>query len=241
MCEMLLSYDDAGINHVMRLPASDNRLAVYGPTGCGKTVLCETLLPLYDNVVKLDFKHHLVAHKGDLVVDNLTKLRKAMEKQDNEPRTQIIYRVPRESLLKENSASLDAVPALAMERGHTLLYYDDVVYVAGATDYQQRAPNFFYALTVGRGKGVGVWCVSQRPALIPISVHTESDLRITFYLRRDADRKRVEEAFGSDEIPWETMKVNKYSFVMGNDLAMTAPQKITPNYENARSDKIEVG
>lgn len=220
----------------MKLPASDNRVAIYGPTGCGKTVLCETLLPLYDNVVKLDFKHHLEAHKDDLVVDNLTKLRKAMEKQDNDPRRQIIYRVPRESLLKENCASLDAVPALAMERGHTLLYYDDVVYVAGATDYQQRAPNFFFALTVGRGKGVGVWAVSQRPALIPISVHTESDIRITFYLRRDADRKRVEEAFGSDQIPWETMKVNKYSFVMGNDLTMTSPQRINPKKPFAKEE-----
>lgn len=215
----------------MNLPKTNNRVAIYGPTGCGKTVLCESLLRMYDNVVKMDFKHHLEVNKkaGDLEVNNVRELHKAMQKQDKEPERQIIYRVPREQLLKDNSAQLDTVPKLCMERGHTLLYYDDVVYVAGATDYQQRAPNFFFVLTVGRGKGVGAWCVSQRPAMIPVSVHTESDVRVTFYLRRDADRKRVEEAFGTDEIPWEDLRRNPYSFVMGTDLELSNLTKIAYN------------
>jgi hypothetical protein len=177
-------------------------------------------------VVKLDFKHHLHKRKHDLEAKDISGLYKAMKAQDKDPERQIIYRVPREALLKDNAAQLDKVPGLAMERGHTLLYYDDVVYVAGAMDYQQRAPNFFYSLTVGRGKGVGVWCVSQRPALIPISVHTESDVRVTFYLRRLSDRKRVEESFGSDQIPWSQMKVQPYSFVMGNDMTLTQPHRV---------------
>lgn len=209
----------------IQLPKPNQRVAVYGPTGCGKTYFCKNILKQYANVIQIDFKHHLTVSQGDYEAENLKQLTQAMRKQD-ETGEHIIYRVPRAHLLKENAASLDTVAALAMERGNTILYYDDVVYVAGATDFQQRAPNFYYALTVGRGKGVGVWACSQRPSRIPVPVHTESDTRITFYSRRKTDRATIEESFGSDEIPWETLRRTRFSFVMGNDLWTSKPMKL---------------
>lgn len=200
---------------VFQLPLPNQRLAVYGPTGSGKTYLCERLLDNYDNVIKMDFKHHLNP-RGGIIVDSFAKLHKELKQQDQTGRA-IIYRVPREELLPENGHLLDRVPELVMRRKHTLLYYDDVVYVASSSDYTKRAPHFYYALTVGRGIGVGVWCLSQRPARIPVSVHTESDMRITFFLRRQSDRKMAEESFGNDTIPWESLRKQEFSFVAGTD------------------------
>ncbi len=212
----------------MNLPKANQRLAVYGPTGSGKTVWCEAMLLRYDNVIKIDFKHHLHARpKIDMVVKDIKGLLKASRQQERDGERAIIYQVPRDHLLADNARHLDAIPDLAMLRGNTLLYYDDVVYVASSTDFQRRAPNFYYALTVGRGKGVGVWCCSQRPARIPVSVHTESDCRVTFNLRRNADRKMVEESFGSDAIPWETLRTNRFSFVYGDDQRITQPMKLS--------------
>jgi hypothetical protein len=202
-------------------PKATNRVIAIGPTGCGKSFLMEWLLSHYPDVVKVDFKHDIRATEGDLIAKDLRSLEKRLSEADNQ---HIIYRVPQEHLNPDNSSYLDAVAKMAKEyatkKRPLILYYDELVYVAGSANFFKRAPNYYYAVTTGRGQGLGVWGCVQRPSWVPLIALSESDIRFSFYLRKRSDRERAEELLG--DIDWEMLK-REHTFVAGNDLETSIP------------------
>jgi|SRR6185437_1612303 len=228
------------------IPRSNNRACFVGPTGSGKTVLARFCLGFYSNVIAVDPKHdwqivgsrnsptgYAYPNKPEYVTlrnrpvylaTDLNELRECMDEQREQP-YHILYRPPREHLIAANADKLDEVAGLVLERGHTTLYYDELYYVANGSDFQKRAPNYFYCVTTGRSKKVGVWASVQRPSWIPIIALSETDIRSTFFLRHADDRKRMEKLMG-DGVPWDKLRTWRHSFVQANDMDSTNTMKL---------------
>lgn len=230
------------------IPKPTDRVINVGPTGSGKSILAEFLLSYVTaefraNVVIVDPKHGWFYRKVDsrknptgyinkykqpiYVAEDLDELEEAMDEQ-RETSYQILYRPPKEHLVRQNAKELDTVASLVFERGHTTLYYDELYMVANGSDFQVRAPNYFYCVTQGRSKKIGVWGSVQRPSWIPLIALTETEVRSTFYLRNWEDRKRMDKVLG-DGIPWENLRIHKHSFVQANDMEVTGVNRLQFN------------
>lgn len=205
-------------------PGSSERVVFVGPTRSGKTKLARTLLRGRPNVVVVDPKHQWEPEHADRLVKTLPHLETALNHSREDGR-RIVYRPAKEHLLPSNGNLLDEVARLALERKNTLLYYDELVFVANATDFWKRAPHFYFAMTTGGGLGVGLWGSVQRPSHVPMIVFTESEYRATFYLRNKSDRDRMQDTMG-DDIPWSTLRRNKYAFCFADDMDTTAPLRL---------------
>lgn len=218
----------------------NQHVAVVGPTGSGKTFLVTDLLTFYDNVVILDPKrkwdwtndNHYPERKHDkryqLFCDNQKDLQKLMRRvAKDDSGYPIVYQPPKQELLRENSLLLDSVAERILERGNTIYVVDETAYIANATDFQERAPNFYLCLATGRGLGVGVWCLMQRPRRVPTSALSETEKRFVFYLPRESDRKAVDQDLVAN-VPWETLRKHDHSFVIGTDRFTSKAQLYTP-------------
>lgn len=208
---------------MLLFPKDDERVVFIGPTGSGKTTLARFMLSLQSDVVFVDFKHREHLRSDDLEAVDLGTLHSALDRA-SETGQRVVYRVPADHLLPQNARQLDYVAKLALERGDTLLYYDDLVHVARGNDFFERAPFYFLAVTTGREKHVRVWGSVQRPTWIPLVALSESDVRATFYLRATDDRKRVQSFMG--EVPWDVLQRERHSFVMATDLTTTKPLRL---------------
>ena len=224
------------------IPKPTDRAIFVGPTGSGKTMLAELLLSYITsewkaNVVIVDPKHgwfyrttknetgYMNRYKQPIyVATDLDELEEALDEQ-RENGYQVVYLPPKEHLTRQNSDKLDEVASIVFERGHTTLYYDELYMVANGTDFQRRAPNYFYCVTQGRSKKIGVWGSVQRPSWIPLIALTETEVRSTFFLRNADDRKRMERVMG-DGVPWEKLREHKHSFVQSDDMQITGVDRL---------------
>lgn len=172
------------------LPGASERAVFVGQTGSGKTTLARVLLRSRPWVVVLDVKGTLGWKEYKLV----RTLRQLPERPQDAPR--VIYRPTHAEL--RSDAVMDALAWWVYERGNTTLYIDELYgYLepfGGAV-----APGLHACLTRGRERGVEVWCATQRPYRIPLSVLSESEHVYVFRLKVREDRKRVEEVTGIDE------------------------------------------
>lgn len=216
-------------------PQPQQRFIIIGPTRSGKTTLAENIfrLPQYSHVVIVDPKHkwgyvndrdtikEQVKQRKLYLATNLPELKRAFLRaaDDGKP---VVYRVPEADLLPRNSANLDKVAHWVRQRKHTTLYYDELSFVASATDFMQRAPQFYYALVTGEADDIGIMGCIQRARWIPISALSESTVRATFFLRRASDRHYVEDFMG-ENIPWEYLQTHKYTFCMADDMHASPP------------------
>lgn len=210
------------------VPGPTDRFVILGPTGSGKTVAMQDMLRRVDdgdtlNVI-VDPKHHLKPRKCDIIATTLRKLEAAMNTLRRRSEGDVIYHVPREHLLRKNAQELDHVAKLALDATWTRLVYDEVKYVASASDFEERAPNFYFSITTGRWSHVPVWMGAQRPSWIPLVVLSESDVRQTFYLRMRDDQRRAEELLGP--VDWEALKFHSHSFAMATDQSERGPMRL---------------
>jgi hypothetical protein len=225
----------------MIVPA-DRNVIVTGPTRCGKTEFMRWLMwmspsftdsrvPVCDLIV--DHKREWKVRKshGDRIAKSLPELARELNRAKGRP-ARILYHPPKEHLLRINASYLDEVAYLALERRFVRLYYDDVVIVANGSDFSTRAPNFFYALTLGNGQHVGVWMCAQRPAWIPQYALSETTYRGTFFLRKRGDRDTMEDLLGEnlDQPPsiaaWDFLRRNRYTWVFGDDFETSPPTRL---------------
>ena len=88
-----------------------------------------------------------------------------------------------------------------------MLYVDEVYAYATGTYVPE---GLFACITRGRSRGVGGIFATQRPALIPLVILSESDVAYVFRLRLDQDRKRIRDTFGVSE--GAQLALRKYEF-----------------------------
>lgn len=202
----------------MKLPPANSRVCFCGPTRSGKTYLARSWLRTYNNVAVLDPKRQFTWHEHGKrfarIATTYRQFEKLMVKSEADGYP-VIYRPPEEHLLPEHAEYLDGFFRYCLERRNTLAYVDELYYVASGSDFTKRAPFYFRAVTTGASKGVGVWSSFQRPTWVPLISLSETDMRAVFFLRFEADRKRIEENFGP--VPWDLLRMNKYSFVLSTD------------------------
>lgn len=215
-------------------PAGNERVCAIGPTGSGKTELMRVLLARLPSVIIIDPKHQFtwgrlaianpqrygrMAHDLKTLVAQLHEIERA---NGTDP---VIYRPPSLDLLPSNIARVDAVFEIALARRHTTVYVDEMSYLTGtASAFQEKIPNWFRAVTTGRSRGVGVWSAFQRPSNVPLLAMSESDVRISFFLRMKKDQQRAEELCGP--IDWELLQRTPHSFVWATDQYSSDPVKL---------------
>jgi len=136
----------------------------------------------------------------------------------------IIYRPDASALDPENAFGLDAVYEMAYQRGNTLVYIDELYFLANGTDFAKRAPWFFRCVIAGRSRGVGVWSAYQRPSWIPLIAMTETECRAVFYLRITEDQRRIDSSFG--KVDWQALQKAKHTFAISTDLGVSPPCRL---------------
>lgn len=225
----------------MIVPA-DRNVIVTGPTRCGKTEFMRWLMwmspsfsdsrtPVCDVVVDHKREWKVRKREGDRLAKTLPELSREMNRAKGHA-VRIIYQPPKEHLLPVNAAYLDEVAYLSLERRYTRLYYDDVIIVANGSNFTTRAPNFFYALTLGNGQHVGVWMCAQRPAWIPQHALSETMYRGTFFLRKQGDRDTMEDLLGRNlDQPeqtdaWNYLRRNRFTWIFGDDFEVSPPTRL---------------
>lgn len=186
-----------------------------GPNGSGKSVLAKVWSRPYNRFIVVDLKYDWEPPVKSHIIESPRELtNKTFDKAQH-----IIYR-PKFGVLinadPKNIREADNLAARCLDIGDCTIYYDDLAFIAPDSSYISRAPNYHLAETTGRGRGVGVWKSTQRPFRVPFVSLSESDRRVTFYLRTSEDRKRAEEIL-SEEIPWGSLRSLQYSFVMADD------------------------
>lgn len=218
-------------------PKPGMRVVFVGPTRCGKSTLARLYLEYEWRVIIIDLKHEWEPNEDtDLIIHNVNQINEDNLKQYQH----LVFRPSFDHLLPENASKLDAVFKAALENPPCLVYIDDLVFlsVIGTNNFARKYPKYFIAVTTGGSQGVVIWSSVQRPASIPRVSLTESDRRITFFLRHQDDRDTVEGLMGSpyadgmdpddDEKQrwkqlWHYLKTHKHSFYISDDLEEHGP------------------
>ncbi len=222
----------------------NSRVLGTGPTRCGKSFFFEKLIRAQRHAIIVDSKHRWTwsgpaAHpRYDLMTYTKKQLVEALRKVeaagDGRP---VVFRPRRITFedferglglaAKERNHDLNYLWWLALERGNTLIYHDELALDVDATAFEQKQPLWKELVVTGEGLGVGMWAASQRPQRIPLIASTEASSRFTFYLREETDQKRVQTFFGG-EIPWPILARNKYSFVWASDEMLLSDAPLVP-------------
>lgn len=220
----------------------NTRVLGIGPTGSGKSYLFRSLLKAQRHVIVVDSKHgwdwghdHPRFQRFAYTRDDLVRELRAVEAAgDGAP---VVFR-PRRitfgdfmsgagAFYKERQADLNYLWWLAMERGNTLVYHDEISLDVSASTFESTAPLWRELVVTGRFRGCGMWAGSQRPQRIPLIASTESSDRFTFFLRETTDQDRVDHFFGGG-VPWGVLARNRHSFVWATDESMHSEAPLVP-------------
>lgn len=196
---------------------SNDRVAVVGKTGSGKTHLVKNLIwERFDRAIFYDWKWQHYRELNAPVVHTIEDVEDALN--DPQMANKFVYAPKRKGLDVWNRLCY-----LAWEETNIHLIADELkgVYqqngwVAGITDYHENI------MTRGRQRGVGMTNVSQRPKGIPLETMSEAEHLFVFKLNLRDDRTRIGEIVGSEH-QGEARNLNGYSFMYYNT-EMDAPK-----------------
>lgn len=161
--------------------APNQRVVAVGKTGSGKSFLVRHYLAGYRNVICLDTKGDVKwPEAGEVPV--FTRLKDLTA---NLTTGKAIYRPVMGEM---NQGFYDAFCRWIFDRGNTIAWIDEVYDVCEA----QEIPFYLKALlTRGRSRGIGVWCCTQRPKMVPNFFFSEAEHSFIFRLGLEDDRAKV--------------------------------------------------
>lgn len=213
-------------NVVEQIP-SNRHVLVCGMTGTGKSFLTEQYTKGYKYVVKLDTKGETDERKafGESAWDGLREgidftVCRHLHELDEIDTPKIIY-VP--DFEEQNDDTFDQFFRWIFERGNTILWIDELMSVGTVFKYPRNLKRIY---TQGRSKNVGVWACTQRPTGIPDCSLSNSNYFFVFDMSLKADRKKMAECTGVEEISQMPNGYNFWYYKLGNRQAVKACLKL---------------
>lgn len=200
------------------IPERNSRSVLVGMTGSGKTTLAKALVQWYPFVVVYDVKGMMKASEwpGFELVKEFDKLIRTDSRK-------VIYQPIYAELPQKDWSICEKFFEWIYMRKNTCLMVDEVY---GCTA-KQEMPDYYKAiLTRGRERGITLLSCTQRPAMIPSFILSESENYYVFRLQLPQDRKRIEEIKGFPVA--EQKALEKYEFLIANaeDMSLT-PRRLT--------------
>lgn len=196
---------------------SDKHVLVVGATGTGKSYLAEQYLKGYEYVIKLDTKNETAERYRDGLSpwDGLEEGKHftvvyRFEDLEEVETTKIIYVMPFEEQTKEG---FDQFFNWVFKRENTIVWIDELMSVGTVNSYPISLGRLYQQ---GRSKGIGIWSCSQRPSGIPSIAPANSNYIFCFNLYLKADRKRMVDATGMDELDTLPEGHNFWFYKMGD-------------------------
>jgi energy-coupling factor transporter ATP-binding protein EcfA2 len=162
---------------------ADERVSFVGTTGSGKTVLADYLLNYGgDRVLVIDPKH--------------TFQKEGFEDRRRFPFMGKDYKMIYRPNSDDDKHMADLLRE-AFKRGNTRIYVDELA--TTARFFPESADMLEDIARTGRERYISLWCATQRPRHVPVSLFTESEIWFVFLLRDPRDRRHVSGYVG-DEI-----------------------------------------
>lgn len=173
---------------------SNSRVFVCGMTGSGKTwFVKKTFLPHLPRVVFHDYKcenHDLIQTLHFTPATTPAELVWLIQKN----KKRILYQ-PGEFIGKNAELEdFDTVCQILYRTGNIAFVVDEV---GSCVERKGDSQWFDNMLRLGRGRGIGVVSLTQRPAWIPREIITESEVKFMFRLQEDLDCKKVGKIVGN--------------------------------------------
>jgi len=173
---------------------SNSRVFICGMTGSGKThFVKKTFLPFLPRVVFHDYKcenHDLIRTLHFTPATTPPELVWLL--QHNKKR--IIYQPGEFEKQNEEREDFDSVCRILYRTANLTFVVDEV---GSCVERKGDSPWFDNMLRLGRGRGIGVFSLTQRPAWIPREIITESEFKFMFRLQEDLDCKKVGKVVGN--------------------------------------------
>ena len=178
-------------------PSPSHRALLVGQTGSGKTTLAVALLPQYSYVLALDPKITLGAteEEPDRWLDGFELCRSPDElaaAAGSCPWLQ--YRPDPEH---QSWETWDRVYQWAFDRRNSLIYTDEVNLVCRGP---RPTDGMRACVTSGRERRIGMIHATQRPAMVPGILYSESEHLFVFRLEKRDDRRRLAEGGMPDRV-----------------------------------------
>lgn len=169
------------------------RVAFAGKTGSGKTFSARYLLTRIKRLIVIDPKMQLVGEKAWKLEAPTKEAIKALREGEY---ARVVYWQP-PAIDSDGFPVWDAIFEFAWEIGDVVIYIDEMYSVSknGRLSYPLRR-----LYTQGRTQGVGVWASTQRPSWVPMEMFSEAEWSFIFTLRIEADRKKVAQSLGFDQV-----------------------------------------
>lgn len=205
----------------------DKHVLVVGATGTGKSVLAEQYLKGYQYVVKLDTKDEtnerrragLSPWEGLVEGEDFTVVYR-FEDLDDVETDKIIYVPPYEEQTRE---TFEQFFMWIFNRENTIVWIDELMSIGSVNSYPFALGKLYQQ---GRSKGCGIWACSQRPSGIPSISPANSSYYFVFNLYLKADRKRMVDATGMDELDKLPKGHNFWYYKMGEEKPIRAVLKL---------------
>lgn len=180
------------------VPPYNDRAAIVGRTGSGKTTLAEFVLRHYAYVAVLDTKG-LLQWRGYQRFESFAEVERARHHH-------LIYAPSWNEHPARDRESVDRFFEWLFARGNTVVYVDEVMSITRGNDM----PEFYLAaITRGREFGIGVHSSTQRPKQIPQVVLSEAESFFVFSLQLPQDRERIQEVVGE---PLPLVRGHEFAF-----------------------------
>jgi AAA domain len=179
-----------------RLPGANDRVAIMGRTGSGKTTFAAWLLSQADFHRKpwviIDYKgEEIFAKLRKRASDAITQI-KVKDRAPTRPGLHIVNPVP-----AEDDEAMEDFLWRIWERGNTGVYIDEAHLMPHGSQSMKAL------LVTGRSRKIPMMVISQRPVWVPREVFSESNRHVAFDIVRRDDRKLIGEfvSLNGEEIP----------------------------------------